>query len=402
MAIISMDTAPGPDDDLIPVPVLDFDRLRAYRLGRVRDQLAQADVAMAVLTNPLSLQYAVDFEEYQLFQSRIPSFTALVPPEGPVSLCGSYHPTSPQVDAFFPSLNLTQFDAGLDMTDRAREAAEFLADRLPKRARIALDRLDPSVAQALMQVGFEVVDVGGLMERARSLKSQEEITLIRHAIAVAQRGIDKMRAALEPGISELGLFSLLVRENMRHGGRWMDGRMLCSGPRTNPWLQEASDRRIEQGDLVGFDTDMVGPFGYFADVSRTLVCGNDPTPTQKDLYRRAYEEVHYNMDLIRPGVTFSELCKKAYHQDQPFLKHRYVCLAHGAGMSDEWPKVAYRQDWDRIGYDGEIEEGMVLCVESFVGHEAGGEGVKLEQQVLVTSDGVEVLSTVPFEEVFLS
>lgn len=391
----------GPDEDLIPEPAIDFERLRSYRLGRVREQLAKADVAMAVLTNPLSLQYAVDFEEYQLFQSRIPSFTLLVPPEGPVRVCGAYHPTAPQVDEFLPSLNLSQFDAGLDMIDRAREAAELLTEFLPIRSRIALDRIDPCVTQALMQAGFEVVDAGGLLERARSIKSAEEIALIRHAVAVADLGIQKMRSALVPGIAEQGLFSLLVQENIRHGGRWMDGRMLSSGPRSNPWLQEASGRRIELGDIVAFDTDMVGPFGYFADVSRTLVCGHAPTPTQKDLYRRAYEEVTHNMDLVRPGVGFEELSRKAFRQDDPFIAHRYPCLAHGAGMSDEWPKVAYRQDWDRIGYDGEIEAGMVLCIESFVGHEAGGEGVKLEQQVHVTETGVEVLSDVPFEDAFL-
>ena len=400
--MVFSETEPGPDSDLIPVPDLDFEALRTYRLNRVREQLAAANVDMAVLTNPISLQYAVDFEEYQLFQSRIPSFTLLVTPDGPVSLCGSYHPTAPQVDEFLPSLNLSQFDAGLDMTDRARMAAELLAERLPMRSRIALDRIDPCVTQALMQVGFDVVDAGGLLERARSIKSAEEITLIRHAVAVADQGIRKMRAALRPGITEQSLFALLVHENIRHGGRWMDGRMLSSGPRSNPWLQEASGRRIEMGDIVAFDTDMVGPFGYFADVSRTLVCGDKPTPTQKDLYRRAHEEVHHNLALVRPGVSFEDLCRNAYHQDPPFIAHRYPCLAHGAGMSDEWPKVAYRQDWDRIGYDGEIEAGMVLCIESFVGHEAGGEGVKLEQQVLVTEDGVDILSTVPFEEAFLT
>ena len=80
--------------------------------------------------------------------------------------------------------------------------------------------------------------------------------------------------------------------NVANDGDWHDGRMLASGPRTNPWCQEASPRRAESGDLVGVDTDMVGPSGYFADVSRTFHCGPArPTRRQKEPYRLAVEEI---------------------------------------------------------------------------------------------------------------
>ncbi|MEP7204272.1 MAG: M24 family metallopeptidase, partial [Ilumatobacteraceae bacterium] len=71
--------------------------------------------------------------------------------------------------------------------------------------------------------------------------------------------------------------------------------------------------------------------------------------------------------------------------------------AHGVGMSDEWPRVYYRQDWDAHGYDGVIDPHMVLSVESFVGSDQRGPGVKLEQMYLVTDDGPEPLSTYPYE-----
>jgi Xaa-Pro dipeptidase len=382
-------------------PPVDFDILRRYRLDRVQAALRGAGVDLAVLTSPVSLQYAVDFDEYQLFQSRIPSFTLLVPAEGDPAICGAYQWKSDLVPERLPAQNLSHFDAGLEMANNARKFADLLRGRLPPRSRIAVERLDATVVQALLQVGFEVDDAGGLMEGARSIKSAEEIALIRHVVDVANLAIDTMRADLRPGVTENQLISRIQQVNMAHGGRWMDGRMLASGPRTNPWLQEASSRAVEAGDIVAFDTDMIGPFGYFADISRTILCGDAPSAVQRDLYRRAFEEVHYNMTLVRPGASFREIADRAFRQPDRFIAHRYPCLAHGAGMSDEWPKISYRQDWAANGYDGEIEAGMVICVESFVGDESGGEGVKLEQQVHVTDDGLEILSDYPFEEAFL-
>ena len=130
---------------------------------------------------------------------------------------------------------------------------------------------------------------------------------MRHSIAVAEHGMARMREATQPGIRETELWALLHQVNVAHDGDWFDGRMLCSGPRTNPWLQEATPREIEAGDLVAFDTDMIGPFGYCADISRTWLCGPaKPTDGQREVYRRAWEEVHHNIELIRPGLSFFE------------------------------------------------------------------------------------------------
>ena len=225
---------------------------------------------------------------------------------------------------------------------------------------------------------------------------------MRHAIAVAEHGMDCMRQALEPGITENRLWSILHQVNIAHDGDWMEGRMLASGPRTNPWLQEATGRVIQAGELVAFDTDMVGPFGYFADVSRTWLCGDGkPSRAQRDIYRHAWEEIQHNISLIEPGIRFAELAAKIYPRRAEFIKHRYPCFAHGAGMSDEYPKLYYPEDGEQQ-YDGRIESGMVLCVESFTGSDQGGEGVKLEQMVLVTDNGAEPLSNYPFEDSLLS
>ena len=152
-------------------------------------------------------------------------------------------------------------------------------------------------------------------QKARSVKSREEIALGRYAIEVAELGIRRMHEALRPGVTENELWSILSQVNIAHGGLWSEARMLASGERTNPWLQEAGERRIQAGDLVGFDTDMVGPFGYMSDISRTWYCGDGTAPAEfRDLYKRALDEIEHNKAMVRPGVSFRELTENSFRR----------------------------------------------------------------------------------------
>jgi Xaa-Pro dipeptidase len=183
-----------------------------------------------------------------------------------------------------------------------------------------------------------------------------------------------------------------------HGGEWIETRLLSSGPRTNPWFQEASDRIIQAGDLVSFDTDMVGPFGYCSDVSRTFYCGNGrPTDEQRTLYGLAVEQVEYNSRLLKPGLTFRQHMEQAWNIPARFVDQNYGCVAHGVGMIDEWPAVGCDLK-DPTQMDGVYVPGMTVCIESYMGEVGGKDGVKLEHQVLITKTGHEILSTFPLEE----
>lgn len=388
-----------------PRPDIDMARLVAHRLARIRDELRAADCAFAILHNPVSLRYAVDWREYQLFQSRLPTYYLFVPVDGPVVMHGAYGGKCAAIDDYRPAHYLNVFDAGFDI----ERTAKALTDDVVAYARdlgftgalprIAVERLNPAPMFSLREAGFSLTDGEVTMERARSKKSPDEVACMRYAIAVAEHGMARMETAMQPGMSENALFGLLHETNIRYDGEWIDGRMLCSGPRTNPWYQQASDRTIEAGDLVAFDTDMIGPYGYCADISRTWLCGDDqPSVAQRDVYRRAYDEVQHNSDLIRAGMTFKEISDRAFRQPEEYVDHRYACLAHGVGMTDEYPKIYYREDWAQHGYDGVLEPGTILCVESFVGHRDGGPGVKLEEVVEVGAHGCEPLSTYPFDD----
>ncbi|MCB0224246.1 MAG: aminopeptidase P family protein, partial [Anaerolineae bacterium] len=184
---------------------------------------------------------------------------------------------------------------------------------------------------------------------------------------------------------------------------WIETRLLASGPHTNPWFHECSSRVIEAGDIVAFDTDLIGPYGICADISRTWLCGDQPpTAEQRGLYQLAYDQIQANQALLKPGVSFRELTEQAQSLPPDYLPNHYSVLYHGVGLADEYPSIYYPDAWAAYGYDGLIEENMVICVESYVGRVGGHEGVKLEEQVLITAAGPVPLSTYPFEADFLS
>ena len=142
---------------------------------------------------------------------------------------------------------------------------------------------------------------------------------------------------------------------------------------------------------------MVGPYGYLADLSRSWVCpGRKPTAEQRRLYEIAQEQVLFNMDLLKPGLSFQEFADRCWHIPEEFIPNRYSMTLHGSGMVDEYPNLAHVVDWEAKGYDGLFEENMVLSVESYIGEVGGKEGVKLEQQVLITANGAELMSKEPF------
>ena len=187
-------------------------------------------------------------------------------------------------------------------------------------------------------------------------------------------------------------------------GEYVVTRLLQSGPQTFPYFQEAGMRQLRAGDLVCFDTDTVGFAGYCTDFSRTYLCGEGtPRPAQLDLYSKAREQLDWNVELIKPGALFSDIAAAVWPIPEEHRKSRYYCIGHGLGMSGEFPNIPHAVPDRPYPITSAVEPGMVLCIESYVGSEATGEGVKLEDQLLVTDAGVERMSAdVPFDERLLT
>ena len=253
----------------------------------------------------------------------------------------------------------------------------------------------------MQRLGYRIVDGFAVMEDAREIKSAGEVALMRHSIAVCEQAMEDMREAMEPGITENALWARLHHGCIANGAEWFETRLLSSGQRTNPWSRECSMRVIERGDMVGFDTDLVGPYGYCCDISRSWVCGAPPIDEQRHLYADAHAQIQHNMALLKPGLSFRELTERLLPLADEYVDQRYGVAMHGVGLCDEYPAIRYPQDWDEKGYDGILKQGMAMCVEALASPVGGCEAVKLEEQVLITEDGCEQLSSYPLEESWL-
>ena len=392
------------------VPPCDLDAVRLYRLGRVRAALAERDLTGIILYDPVNVRYAVDAANMQVWCAHNEARYVYVPTEGPVSLFefggGSDLLVTglPTVDEVRPTIPFLYFLAGSKQMEQARAWADDLDSVIRERGggnrRIAVDRIAPQGVIELQRLGYQIADGFEAMENARQIKSAGEIALMRHSIAVCEQAIAQMHAALRPGITENALWAELHRGNIAGGGEWIECRLLASGPRTNPWFRESSMRVIERGDIVAFDTDLVGPYGYCADISRTWVCDARPNDEQRRLYAEAYAHIQENKALLKPGVDFRALTERLRPLGDEFVEQRYVAAMHGVGLCDEYPVIPYPED-PEYGDDGVLQEGMVLCVEALTAPAGGRESVKLEEQVLITATGHEQLSTYPLEEDWL-
>lgn len=390
----------------------DIERMRSYRFGRVQEQLKARGLAGIILFGGVNVRYATGTRFAQIFNLHSPFRCAWVPADGKIVMFDweRLHDEEHLPDIIGEvrdALVFTYFPAGERAGDIAGEWAAQLAELIKRdgdgNKRVAIDICEPIAMLALQSQGIEIVSGEEVIERACAIKNPDELVLITQTIAIAESGLARIRDNLKAGITEAELWAHLHFENIKNGGEWIEYRLAGSGGRTNPWGQEVSDRMIRAGELFAIDTGMIGPWGYGADMSRTFFCKpGRPSDEQKRLYTAAWDNIQYNRGLVKAGVTFEDLSKNAWPMPDEFWDQRYSMAFHGMGMGDEWPSIPYARDWDRVGYPGELQEGMVITVESYIGAVGGLEGVKLEEMVLITRDGHQLLTTFPFEDELLN
>lgn len=386
---------------------IDLTRMRQDRLARLRAVLRDADVAGIVMFDPINIRYASDVSNMQVWCLHNPVRYLFVPTEGPTVLfefmhCEFLAEGLGTVDEVRPGKSSIPLMAGSNAAETTRRWAAEIADLVETHGggnrRLAADRLEWPAAAELQRLGITPVEGQPLTEKARSIKTVEEIKLVREVIRTCEDGVRELEQAITPGITERDLWSTLHRSNIASGGEWIETRLLSSGPRTNPWYQECSDRILEEGDLVGLDTDLIGLQGYCCDISRTWRVGHGMADDrQRRTYADAFDFLTRLMNTVGPGVSLSEISDAIGPKPEGYLT--YSCLVHGVGMCDEYPVAFWKGTPGQ--YDEILLPGMTVCVESYLGPREGGEGVKLEDQVLITDDGIEVLSTLPFQDKWL-
>ncbi len=388
-------------------PPVDLDEVRRYRLARLREKLVRLDYAGILLFDPVNCRYACDVTNMQIWSAHYETRCVFIATDGPMILFdyGNYPHVAegvPTIDEYRVHTSFYYFAAGPRSEEKATKFGNVIADLVRTHgagnSRLAVDRLSHLGCDALRNHGISLHDGQEVTETARVVKSAGELALMQKSIDVCEIGVRRMRDATQPGMTENALWAILHHANIELGGEWIETRLLSSGARTFPWFRESSMRKIEAGDMISLDTDLVGPYGYCADMSRSWICGDGkPSDEQKRIYALAFEQIQYNKSILKAGMSFREVAEKAWKIPDEFVDHRYGVLIHGVGLADEYPSIRHIHNFDQQGYDGVLEENTTLCVESYIGSARSGEGVKLEEQVLVGIDGIRQLTSDPLE-----
>ena len=386
--------------------------VRQNRYERLLTELNKRDYGGVLMMDPLNIRYATDSTNMQLWNTHNPFRACLLLTDGHLVLWD--YKNSPFLADHNPLVSEVRSGASMfyftggdkvenDAESFSRQVDDLMQEHAKGNRRIAVDKIMVAGLKALERLGLEVMEGEELTEKARVIKSTEEVKAMRCAVHSCEAAVRLMEDAAKPGMSEDDVWAVLHAENIRRGGEWIETRLLASGPRTFPWFQECGPRIIQDNEILAFDTDLIGVYGLCVDISRTWFVGEEqPTPKMKEYYKLAHEHIMTNMELLKPGVTFDELTFGGHQLPDEVVPGQYSCRFHGVGMCDEWPMISYKEQFVEGAFDYELEPGMMLCVEALVGSQEAGFSIKLEDQVLITETGYENLTSYPYDQKFLS
>jgi Xaa-Pro aminopeptidase len=384
--------------------VVDLARLRRDRLGKVQREMSLRDIGALVLTDIVNIRYCTGVAVMPLWTAVNIAHYVVVPVTGdPVIF--EYGGAEFRQRAHWPDVRPSMFwqarvtdaDSPEKAAAWARQIRDVLAERGLTGERIGIDVLDYNGFAALQALGLSLMDADRTMSAARIVKLADEVELMRRSCTVAETALHEMENSIRPGVTENELLAIFWHRILAQGGEHCFTRLLVSGRKTNPWLHEADDKRVEPGELVAIDTDTIGPEGYVADFSRTFLCGERPTAEQKEAYKVAHDFVRGCSQLIRPGLAFSEFVAHCPKLPAAYREQGYGVIVHGIGVDDESPNIPLPGDPYTEMPEGDFQENMVVAVECYAGKVGALDGVKLEDEVWVSANGPVVLSRYPYD-----
>jgi Xaa-Pro aminopeptidase len=389
-----------------------LEKMRDYRWRRLTDAIVARGYGGLLMYDPLNIRYATDTTNMQIWNTHNPFRACLLCADGHMVMWE--YKNSPFLVTFNPLVRELRSGATFfynstgDKGDAAAQGFAAQVDEVMRahagaNRRLAVDKIMVAGLRALEAIGFEVMEGEEVTERARAVKGPDEILAMRCAHHACEAAIAEMETFTREnvpkgGVSEDAIWAELHAGNIRRGGEWIETRLLASGPRTNPWFQECGPREVQNNEIVAFDTDLIGAYGFCIDISRTWWVGDArPTNAMISAFHHALDHIRENMALLKPGVGIDELVHGGHQLAPEYWAQKYSCKMHGVGLCDEWPYVTYPDGWTPGAFDAVLEPGNVLCVEALVSPEGGDFSIKLEEQVLITETGYENLTRYPFD-----
>ncbi len=388
---------------------VDFPRLREGRLARARQAMAAAGLDALLVWKDENVRYLTSLRPQLIAgKSGLLNGALLTADEVVLFTSGGdtdrAQATMPWVDAFHPIPILEE--AGLVVHFVDKVLRPVLQGKGLGRARVGTDLASFALYGALQERLPEVrwADGDAPMQRARRVKLPEEVALLEEAVAMGEAVTRCALEAIRPGVREVEVAAEAMRALYRLGGEYahVATPFVASGERMSPPTRLATDKLIRYGDLVFVDIGCMWN-GYFADVGRTVVCG-EPSQEQRRVYRAVYEAHRAGLEAMRPGTTNRAVADRIRQEAARHgLVDRFLNLfiGHGIGVgSNEPPYVG------EVFPDAEevvLEPGMVFALEPliWVPGVRGGGGVRLEDMVLVTDSGPRVMSRLPYDAALL-
>ncbi|MFA9444479.1 M24 family metallopeptidase [Egicoccus sp. AB-alg6-2] len=376
--------------------------LLAQHLDRLRAALAEAPFDVFVAGSPANVAHATGYRSVAGELFRAHQMAAVVTPDDVVLVC-PVADAAPAADAGMAADTIVHYGrfffevadgSGLSAppVDQHGDLAAALATalgRIGATARLGLDieGLGASwpAVEAALPPGSVVVDASAWAKQVRARKLPAEVELLRQAARLAEEGIDRAILKAGPGITERELAAEVAHAMVAGGGspRFV---VVTSGPRSALADATPTDRQLAGGDLLRFDVGCV-LHGYWSDIGRTAVVG-DPDQLQQRRYEAIYAGEQAQLELVRPGVTARELFDVAVetvetHGLAPYRRHH---CGHGIGREVYEPPII------APSYDTPLEPGMTFCFETPF-YELGWGGMMVEDTLVVTEDGCQMLSS---------
>ena len=391
---------------------IDFARLRRERLARARQHLQESEIGALLCFDMNNIRYITATHIGTWAVDKLNRFCLL--PQNDEPVMWDFGSAARHHELYCPWLGEGRSRAGISTlrgamlpeSGRAQDVARKIRIELEERGLLneplGVDVIELPVLFALQKEGIEVVDGQQLMQSVRMIKTQDEITLLSTACMMVDAAYEELYRTMRPGIKEsecVGVVSKLLHDL---GSEQVEGVNAISGERCNPHPHVYTDRVLRPGDPAYFD--IIHSFnGYRTCYYRTFAVGS-ASHALVDAYKRCRDYLDESISLIKPGVTTGEVVE-AWPKAQEFgFPDEEACFAlqygHGVGLS-VWEKPVFSR-LVSLDHPEIIQEGMVFALETFWPAADGWSAARIEEQLVVTRDGCEIITRFPAEELLVA
>jgi Xaa-Pro aminopeptidase len=390
---------------------IDFERLRTQRLQRAKDLLAKSEMGALLCFDMNNVRYLTASHIGTWAQDKANRFTLL--PQNDEPILWDFGSAARHHQLHCPWLG-ERSRPGISMLrgtmspehGRAEDVARKIRVELEMRGLhkepVGIDIIELPVLFALQREGISVVDGQQLMSEARVIKTQDEIALLNTSAAMVDAAYHDLYRAMKPGMRENEAVGLVSKVLYDLGSEYVEAVNAISGERCNPHPHVFSDRMLRPGDPVYYDI-LHSYMGYRTCYYRTFVIGS-ASLAMVDAYKRCRDYLDAAIELIRPGRSTGEVAA-VWPRAQDFgFPNEEAAFAlqygHGIGLAI-WEKPVISR-LVSLEHPQEIKPGMVFALETFWPSTDGWSAARIEEEIVVTATGHEVITRFPAEKLLVA